>query len=77
MATVSTCHLLPLVMTSGHMKLFHCETTVINANVTSTGRLAGSTTCTITSRVLAPSRRAARIRSVGMVRKYSRSRKVA
>ena len=64
-------------MTSGHMKLFHCDTTVINASVTRIGRLAGTTTCTMTSSVLAPSTRAALIRSAGMARKYSRSRKIA
>ena len=69
--------MLPLVITSGHMKLFHCETTVIRVNVASTGRLAGITTCRITSSVLAPSRRAALIKSFGMSRKCSRSRKIA
>src|ERR1700738_4016228 len=64
-------------ITSGHMKLFHCDTTVINANVTRIGRLAGITTWTMTSSVLAPSTRAALTRSAGMVRKYSRSRKIA
>src|ERR1700712_5453506 len=59
------------------MKLFHCDTAVIRARVTRIGRLAGSTTCTMTSMVVAPSIRAALMRSVGMVRKYSRSRKIA
>ena len=77
MATVSTRHWPPLVITSGHMKLFHCETTVISVSVARIGLLAGSTTCTSTSRVLAPSRWAALIRSPGIERKYCRSRKIA
>jgi hypothetical protein len=76
-ATVNTRHFGPLVITRGHMKLFHCETTVIRVSVTRIGLLAGITTCTSTSRVLAPSRRAALIKSAGMVRKYSRSKKIA
>jgi hypothetical protein len=76
-ARVSTRHRPPLVITSGHMKLFHCETTVISVSVARMGLLAGITTCTITSRVLAPSSRAALSRSAGMDRKYSRSRKIA
>lgn len=76
-ATVRTRHLWPLVITNGHMKLFHCETTVIIAKAARTGRLLGITTCTITSKVLAPSRRAALIKSSGMRRKCSRSRKIA
>ena len=40
-ATVSTRHLPPLVITSGHMKLFHCETTVISVSVTRIGLLDG------------------------------------
>ena len=59
------------------MKLFHCETTVISVRVARIGLLAGNTTCTITSRVLAPSMRAAFSRSLGIERKYSRSRKIA
>src|SRR5262249_20400642 len=76
-ATVSTRHLCPLVITNGHMKLFHCDTTVISVKAARTGRLDGITTCTITSKVLAPSRRAALIKSFGMMRKCSRSRKIA
>ena len=64
-------------MTNGHMKLFHCDTTVISASVTRIGLLAGTTTCSRTSSVLAPSMRAALIRSAGMARKCSRSRKIA
>src|SRR4051794_5254578 len=59
------------------MKLFHCDTTVISASVTRIGRLAGRTTWKMTSNVLAPSVRAALIKSSGMDRKYSRSRKIA
>ena len=76
-ATVSTCHLVPLVITNGHMKWCHCDTTVISISVTRTGRLDGSTTCTMTSSVLAPSRYAALIRSSGIARKYWRRRKIA
>ena len=65
------------MITSGHMKLFHCETTVISASVARIGLLAGTTTCTMTSRVLAPSIRAALRRSLGIARKYSRNRKIA
>src|SRR6476660_7778307 len=64
-------------MTSGHMKLFHCDTTVISASVSRIGRLAVTTTCTMTVSVFAPSTRAALIRSAGIVRKYSRSKKIA
>src|ERR1700756_788421 len=64
-------------MTKGHMKLFHCETTVMSVSVAMIGLLTGTTTCTRTSRVFAPSRRAALIRSAGIVRKYSRNRKIA
>src|SRR5271156_2185422 len=76
-ATVSTRHLPPLVITSGHMKLFHCETTVISVRAARTGLLDGITTCTIRSSVFAPSRRAALIKSFGIMRKCSRSRKIA
>src|SRR5271155_4669472 len=58
------------------MKWCHCDTTVISISVTSTGRLDGTTTCTMTSSVLAPSRYAALIRSSGIARKYWRSRKI-
>src|ERR1700761_5437965 len=76
-ATVSTRHFWPLVITNGHMKLFHCETTVISVSAASTDLLDGITTWVITSKVLAPSRRAALIKSFGMVRKCSRSKKIA
>ncbi|SKW39294.1 Uncharacterised protein [Mycobacteroides abscessus subsp. abscessus] len=65
------------MITNGHMKLFHCDTTVIRVSVIRIGRLTGTTTCHRMSSVLAPSRRAARIRSSGMVRKCSRSKKIA
>lgn len=74
---MSTRHLWPLVITNGHMKLFHCETTVISARAARTGRLDGITTCTISSSVLAPSRRAALTKSFGIMRKCSRSKKIA
>src|SRR5579884_4062782 len=76
-ATVRTRHFEPLVITSGHMKLFHCDTTVISINVTRIGLLDGTTTCTIVSSVFAPSRRAALSRSLGIDLKCSRSKKIA
>ena len=76
-ATVNTCHCRPVVITSGHRKLFQCVTTVMIASVARIGRLTGTTTCHRMRRVPAPSSLAASSRSPGMPRKYSRSRKIA
>src|SRR5699024_10289334 len=76
-ATVSTLHSSEGAMISGHMKLFHCVTTVISSSVAMIGLFIGTITCHSRRSTPAPSIVAASRMSCGVLRKFSRSRKIA
>src|SRR5699024_3522085 len=76
-ATVSTLHSCEGAMISGHMKLFHCVTTVISSSVAMIGLFIGTITCHSRRSTPAPSIVAASRMSCGVLRKFSRSRKIA
>ena len=76
-ATVNTCHVGSGAMIDGHMKEFHCETTVMSRSVARIGRFMGSMIDQSVRQWPAPSSLAASSTSLGTPWKFCRRRKIA